>query len=75
MVKGFFFVNPDESSESIKAILQSMDHAAAGELIEAERKSRSSIPIIMHVADKWKKKIEALREKLANLKSAKTKIS
>jgi hypothetical protein len=70
-----FFVNPDESRESIKAILQSMDHAAAGELIEAERKSRSSIPIIMHVADKWKKKIEALREKLANLKRAKTKIS
>ena len=67
-----FFVNPDESRERIKEILQSIDLVAAQKLIEAERKSRSSLSIIMHVPDKWRKKIDGLREKLARIMKAKT---
>jgi len=66
------FVNPDESREEIKTILQSMDHVAAQKIIVAERKSRTSISIIMHVVDKWKEKMRTLRDKLAGLKRAKT---
>jgi hypothetical protein len=67
-----FFVNPDESRDGIKKILQNMDNLAARNIIAAERKSRTSISIIMHVVDKWKEKMRTLRDKLANLKRAKT---
>src|SRR5271157_5362493 len=39
-------------------------------IISTERKSRGSLSIIMHVPEKWKGKMAALREKLSNLKRA-----
>jgi len=64
------FVDPDESLAGITSILSEMDQAAARKLIESERRSRSSIFILMHVVDKWKEKVRKLREKLKNLKKA-----
>jgi hypothetical protein len=69
------FVDPNESLAGITRILSEMDQAAAMRLIESERKPRSAISIVMHVVDKWKKKITSLWEKLANLRRAKPTIT
>nr|MDO8115963.1 hypothetical protein [Candidatus Sigynarchaeota archaeon] len=66
------FVKPDESRENIEAILRNMNRTAAKEIMAVKRKPRTAISIIMHVADKWKEKINQLRVKLVDLKRAKT---
>lgn len=66
------FVDPGETLEGIKEILKRMDHKAAREIIEKERKSRSAISIVMHAGDKWKEKMARLRARLQEMQRAKT---
>jgi len=65
------FVNPEEKLDNIKKILRTMDVESAKQVIAAEKRSRTTTSIIMHVRDKWKEKVAGLHAKLLNLKRAK----
>jgi hypothetical protein len=65
------FVNPEEKPDIIKRILQKIDVDAAKKVIAAEKRSRNTTSIIMHVKDKWGKLIAGFHAKVLDLKRAK----
>lgn len=61
------YVDPTLSLEEIVDILKNMDHVEARKKIDSERRSRDSVPLIIHDPPRWNKKMMELREILAAL--------